>query len=216
MARGTKKPKKPSTAHKRTEANVRVLRAMLKANPVCTHALLAEALAIGVSTLDKHYGDIIPHNGPGRPEHVPTPASRTMVEQHKALGLKHAEIAMLLDIEKSTLEKHYAPELAVAKARTVGLVGSQIVARALSKDHKDAQRAAEFFMERMGGASWRPASRLGVGLDPNPEDLADPLVGPAALGRPDARKVALLLYMAQRTEVVGDEPAPDEEPGHAV
>lgn len=207
-ASGKAKPR----AHKRTDANVRILRALLKANPEVTQAIMAEALDISVSTLKAHYDDVIPHNGPGRPEHVPTMASRTMVEQHKALGLKHSEIAGLLKISPDCLEKHYRDELTTAKARTVGLVGSMIVSRALSKTDKDAQRAAEFFMERMGGAAWRPSSRLGVGLEPS-SDEPDALVGPKAPTRGDARKVALLLYAADRTTVVKDEPVPaDEEP----
>lgn len=201
-------PKPP--VHKRSAANVRVLRVMLKANPDCTHALLAEAIDVSVSTLEKHYGDVIPHNGPGRPEHVPTPASRLMVEQHKALGLKHVEIAGLLAISKDTLEKHYPVELATAKARTIGLVGSMIVQRAISATHKDAQRAGEFFMDRMGGPAWRSHAKLGVGVDPSiGED--DPLVGPRTPTRVDARKVALLLAQAVPATVVANEAAPDEE-----
>lgn len=112
------KPRQPR-AHKRTPANERVLGLMLRANASCTHALLAEAIGVSVSTLQRHYGDLIPHEGPGRPEHVPTDASRLLVEQHKALGLKHTEIAELVGIEKGTLELHYKHELTTDRKSVV-------------------------------------------------------------------------------------------------
>ena len=201
------KPRKPKgeSPHKRTALNVRILQAMVKANPAVAHQLLWEAIGVSSATLYRHYADVIPHPGAGRPEHVPTQASRVMVEQHRGLGLKHEEIAHLMGIDRTTLEKHYAVELGAAKARIVGKVGSIMITRALSKNDKDSQRAGEFLLERVGGLVSRKAT------DEPPGDEGPALVGPS---RVDARKVALLLFHAQRTTVVSSKPAPpaDEEP----
>lgn len=209
MAAAKKSAAPKPKAHRRTADTERVVRALVKANAEVTHTIIAEALGIGVTTLVKHYADLIPHVGAGRPEHVPTKASRELVEQHKALGLKHVEIATLLDVSRDTLEKHYGRELSTGLIRTKGLVGSMIVARALSKSDKDAQRAGEFFMERMGG--WVSKSKVGVGIDPGGDDDQPLVGGQRAIGRPDARKVALLLYSAARTQVVADVPVPESE-----
>lgn len=188
-----KKPKKPNPHHKRTPATERVVRALVQANPNVRHDLIAEALGVERLVVLRRYGDLIPHPGPGRPEHEPTELSRQAVSQHVALGLNHDEIAGLIGISVSCLQNRYEHELATGRARTVAQVGSRVVARALSPTDPHAQRAAEFYLDRLGGDAWTPRSRLG--LDPPAPSAQDPqpLVNGTALTRQDARRVAFLL-----------------------
>lgn len=201
-------PKRPPgrPGHKRTPETERIVRALVQANPSVRHQIIADALGLERTRVLEHYGDLIPHPGPGRPEHEPTTESRQLVEQHVGLGLNQEDIAFLLGMEVDCLRKHYRQELDAGAARMIYKIGSKIVMRALSPTDPQAQRAAEFLLDRRGGEAWIPRSRLGLDRDTLPP-AQEPLVnGRQAVTRQDARRVAFLL-----AKEAAQQPARDED-----
>jgi AcrR family transcriptional regulator len=207
------KPRGIGAPKVRTPERERVVIAMVKAN--ATHALIAEAVGIDRSTLYKHYRDLIPAEGPGRPEHAPTDTMRALVKQYRSAGLTHDEIAASINLERSALEKHYPVELLHGKAAIVAAIGNKMVVKALSNG-PDAQRAGEFFLASQGAEfGWGRKTEVdlkntGRASSAEPED---PLVsGPPRLTRDTARRVAFLLTKAAneqpRQAVVVEEEAP--------
>ncbi|MFZ4748691.1 MAG: hypothetical protein ACOYLK_17710 [Sphingomonas sp.] len=91
-------------------------------------------------------------NKGGRPSHAPTPEQRKQVELMSAYGIKQAEIAGVLGIDRNTLMKHYREELDLGTAKVVAQVANSLVKKALS-DRPDAVNAAKFFLERRAGWS---------------------------------------------------------------
>lgn len=203
-------------AHKRTEANERVVRAMAQV-PGVSQSAIAEALGVSLTTLKTHYADLIPHPGPGAIGHVPTAALRQLVANYKAVGLTNEEIATVMDLDRGTLERNYGTELRMGAAIVTAKVGNRVLVRALGNG-PEAQRASEFFLngwknrvaldlEREGQKREEEAAAL---VDGRPAGAREPT-------RHDARKVAFWLSrQAQaQAEPVYEARVVDDEEGQA-
>ncbi len=92
----------------------------------------------------------------GQPPHVPTEENRDLVKKMASFGNKHEEIALVLEISEDTLTRHYARELKLGGIELNNKIADRMAARALSDDHKDAQRAGEYWLSRRAG--WKETS----------------------------------------------------------
>lgn len=213
-AKRDKRP--PPHAHKRTPERERVVVAMSKV-PNVTHLAIAEALGIAPKTLYAHYSDLIDHPGRRTNEHVPTPALRQLVANYKAVGLTNEDIAEMVELDRGTLEKHYARELSRGSAIVTGKVGNRVILRALGNG-MEAQRASEFYLNGWKNRVTLEAEQRGR-QEEEARDAAT-LVDGRKVTMDDARRVAFMLQKAalkkaQEVQVVSDEPAP-ESGGHGV
>jgi hypothetical protein len=66
--------------------------------------------------------------------HIPTPASRSLVQIHATVGTRQELIADLLDIDPKTLRKHYRTELDHSKARANAEIGGALFKKARAGD----------------------------------------------------------------------------------
>tara|TARA_R100000306_G_scaffold61305_1_gene63478 strand:- start:829 stop:1188 length:360 start_codon:yes stop_codon:yes gene_type:complete len=103
------------------------------------------------------------------PAHKPTTDQRRMVEAMSAYGIPQEEIAVVVAVDRKTLAKHYARELAEATAKANAKVAERLYDRAMEGDVK----AMMFWLERRGGDAWRnqPVVQLIPGdftIDMNP------------------------------------------------
>lgn len=193
--------KRGKPEHKRTTETERVVRAVLKANPDVAHNVIWGAIGIGPDAFYKHYGDIVPRPGPGAKPHIPTKTDRVNVARWRAFGLSEQEIADLAGWDLGVLKANYAHELATGHNMTLSEIGNRVVHRAMNDKHPHAQRAAEFLLDRRGGANWLSKTAIGVGNIPNGGANgqgalpAPPLVNGSkeSMTRDDARRVAFLL-----------------------
>lgn len=93
----------------------------------------------------------------GRPPHEPTEKTRAEVSALYSYGVPLAEIAAYIGIDPKTLDKHYRPELDIAKAKSHAAVGKflyQAASGALVKEgatHSDCVRAAMFWAKTQMG-----------------------------------------------------------------
>lgn len=92
--------------------------------------------------------------GPGgtRP-HVPTDADRRVVIASKAAGIENEAIAKALKISADTLTRHYGEELSCGKDTATAMVAGAMIRMATDLDHKDCQRAGQFWLQAQAG--WR-------------------------------------------------------------
>lgn len=97
-----------------------------------------------------------PEGSFGNPPHEPTDANRETVKKMASFGNKHEEIALILGISEDTLTKYYAYELKMGGVELNNQIADKMATRALSDDHKDAQRAAEYWLSRRAG--WKETS----------------------------------------------------------
>ena len=110
----------------------------------------------------------------------PTDQQRRMVQAMSSFGIPQTEIAAVVQIDRSTLAKHFRMELDTATAQANARVAEMLYKRAVEGD----TRAAMFWLERRGGDEWRnkPVVQLVPGdftidLNPVTEDipmLSDP------------------------------------------
>jgi len=70
----------------------------------------------------------------GRPEHVPDENSRSLVETLAAHGTPHRIIASVTGISRSTLRRHYKPQLSEGFETVKAKVQSALAARAMAGD----------------------------------------------------------------------------------
>ena len=83
--------------------------------------------------------------------HKPTTDQRRTVEAMSAYGIPQEEIAVVIQVDRKTLAKHYARELAEATAKANAKVAERLYDRAIKGDVK----AMMFWLERRGGDAWR-------------------------------------------------------------
>lgn len=82
----------------------------------------------------------------GRPAHIPTPESRQKVEE-LARVITQGQIAILMDISISTLQKHYPRELELGLAKAASAIGVKMIEKALTGHFA----SMAFFLSRRGG-----------------------------------------------------------------
>ena len=85
------------------------------------------------------------------PPHVPTDEDRELVKRLVAFGNRNEDIADIIGISHDTLTRYYSFEIKVGRAEITSRIANKVTTRALSDDHKDAQRAAEYWLSRRGG-----------------------------------------------------------------
>jgi len=73
-------------------------------------------------------------NKGGRPEFQPTDEQRERVADMVAVGITYEQIAAVIGIAEGTLTKHFAHELATAKAEANAKVGKSLFVRAVNGD----------------------------------------------------------------------------------
>ena len=111
-----------------------------------------------------------------QPAHKPTAEQRRTVEAMSAYGIPQGDIALVIQIDRNTLAKHYRRELDEATAKANARIAERLYARAIKGDVK----AMMFWLERRGGDAWqqKPVVQLMPGdftIDMNPvEALALP------------------------------------------
>lgn len=94
--------------------------------------------------------------GGGKPEHVPTDASRQLVNLHATIGTRQEIIASLIGIGVDTLVKHYRNELDQALAKANAAVGGALYRKAMDGD----TTAMIFWMKTR--ARWRETQEIDV------------------------------------------------------
>ncbi len=159
-AKATAKPKKKKAAKRTTRKKTR--------------------RKAGVSTLLKKKR---PSKG-GRPPFVPSDSLRSQVETLAGIGLKQAEIALVVTnpttgkpITEKTLRQHFSHELAAGAPRINAKIGMSIARRALDMNHPQGATCAIFFAKvRMG---WKERNVVEV------EAKSGVLVPPAAMSPMD-------------------------------
>ncbi len=83
---------------------------------------------------------------PGQPAYTPSHDEREKVRDY-ARVCNEDQIAILLGISVSTLQRHFKAELEQARAQTSALIGSKLIAQALSGD----KTAMIFYLKTRGG-----------------------------------------------------------------
>jgi hypothetical protein len=73
-------------------------------------------------------------NPNGRPPHRPTPELRKVVRNLASMALTHEQIAKALGVGVTSLEKHYADDLAVGQITIHAAIGSVFVKKCLGGD----------------------------------------------------------------------------------
>lgn len=94
-------------------------------------------------------------NPPGRSPYEPTEAHRRMVGTLRGAGVGIDTIAQLLNVAKSTIEKHFRQELLTGKDIVVARVSARVVQKALAGDNTCMQ----FYLRCHGGEQWRDKQR---------------------------------------------------------
>lgn len=70
----------------------------------------------------------------GRPPHVPTDATRQLVQLHSMVGTTQPVIAEILGISHDTLARHYRKELDLARDQANAAVGGALYKKAIGGD----------------------------------------------------------------------------------
>jgi uncharacterized protein (DUF2126 family) len=66
--------------------------------------------------------------------HIPSEASRQLVQLHSSIGTPQPQIAEILSITKPTLRKHYRRELDLAQAQANAAIGGMLFNKAKNGD----------------------------------------------------------------------------------
>ena len=111
----------------------------------------ADHLAASGKVIEDRRG--APEGSFGNPPYSPTDSDRAVVEGLVVSGCNHEQIAAYLDISHDTLTKHYRKELDTAKVKLAGMMTKTMMQRAMDNNHKDCQRAYEYWMSRQ--FSWK-------------------------------------------------------------
>ena len=74
-----------------------------------------------------------------------------MVEAMSAYGIPQDDIALVIQVDRNTLAKHYRQELDQASAKANAKVAERLYSRAIDGDVK----AMMFWLERRGGDAWK-------------------------------------------------------------
>lgn len=97
---------------------------------------------------------------PCQPRHEPSHERRVMVKALVAAGMPHETIAAQFDppISADTLTRHYRQELDHGAAEANAKVAGVMFQMATDKNHKDVQRAGQFWLQARAG--WRTRDQL--------------------------------------------------------
>jgi hypothetical protein len=92
----------------------------------------------------------------GRPAHVPTEESRTLVESLSGFGIPQDEIARLLGIDPKTLRLHYAEQIELGSIKATAKVAQNLFNMAC-KPTREGLSAAIFWLKvRAGWSEYAP------------------------------------------------------------
>ena len=108
----------------------------------------------------------LPRNVGGRPEFMPTPEQRKLVQILVGLQVPIVQIARMVGtppISENTLRKHFAEELINGKDTLVASLKTMVVKAA----QNGSVRAQTWLLERLAGPDFAPQMRLG-GIDGAP------------------------------------------------
>lgn len=103
-----------------------------------------------------HRGPRASVNPPGRSSYVPTEGHPKLVMMLRGAGVDLETIALMLKCSPTTVEKHFAHELAKGKQEVIARVGAKAVQKALAGDNTMIQ----FYLTRHGGEAWRTKTQL--------------------------------------------------------
>jgi hypothetical protein len=108
---------------------------------------------------------------PGRPAHQPSEQARKTVEAMASYGIRHEEIAAVLDMDDKTLRKYYRRELDIASTKANAMVAQTLFGIATDRNHPKCATSAIFWLKTR--AKWReaPAITEDSDFDPVPEVL---------------------------------------------
>lgn len=108
----------------------------------------------------------------GNPPHVPTDQQREFVRAAAGCGMPHESIGKHLKLSADTLTRHYSEELENAAEEANAKVAGTMFKMATDPNHKDAQRAGQFWL--MSRAGWRTQTEtnltFGSGVEEGPHD----------------------------------------------
>lgn len=90
-------------------------------------------------------------------KHEPTDQSRAIVHRAAGLGLTREQIAVLMGIGPTILNKHYHYELTTAVAFLNFNVANNLYSMAINQNHPHSARSAMFWMKTRAG--WRETTR---------------------------------------------------------
>lgn len=90
----------------------------------------------------------------GRPAHEPTPESRDKVKALSAVGARHEDIALLLEISADTLTKHYRRELDLGRIEANAKMAQTLYRKGLDGNIV----AAIFWLKTRAG--WRETTNV--------------------------------------------------------
>jgi hypothetical protein len=80
-------------------------------------------------------------------EHIPTDETRKLVRSLSAVGIRHVDIAIKLDINDETLRKHYKEELELGRIDANAQIGNTLFQQA----KKGNTTAAIFWLKTRAG-----------------------------------------------------------------
>jgi hypothetical protein len=88
----------------------------------------------------------------------PLPLYAKLVHNHAAMGLPKTQIARLLGISVSLMERYYAEDLELGVAQINLRIASNVARKALSDD-PDAAKIGLDWLDRRGGDQWRKSTQ---------------------------------------------------------
>jgi AraC-like DNA-binding protein len=128
----------------------------------------------------------------------PLPLYAKLAHNHAAMGLPRTQIARLLGISVTTLERHYQDDLELGIAQINLKIASNVARKALSDD-PDAAKIGLDWLDRRGGDQWRKSTqKIEV------EDNKPPLIDISQL-KPEEREAlrAMLTRITEDAESAG-------------
>ncbi len=93
-----------------------------------------------------------------QPPFKPTVAQRRVVMASVASGIEQAAIATALNVSEDTLQRHFRKELDHGKEAATAVVAGAMFQMAANTQHKDCQRAGQFWLQAQ--AKWRTKDEL--------------------------------------------------------
>ncbi|MGB5811740.1 MAG: hypothetical protein WBG86_14480 [Polyangiales bacterium] len=129
-----------------------------------THPEIAKKLKTSVSSLRRHFADVLEPRKDGPPPHQFTDAERASAIAMSSYGISQAEIAQVLGVSKTTLLKHLKDDLAKAPTQANANVARALYRNATREGNTQAQ---VFWMKAR--ANWKDRLDVsgGVGVNAN-------------------------------------------------
>lgn len=97
----------------------------------------------------------------------PLPVYAKLVHNHAAMGLPKAQIARLLGISVTVMERYYADDIELGVAQINLKIASNVARKALSDD-PDAAKIGLDWLDRRGGDQWRKSTQKVEMVDDKP------------------------------------------------